>query len=916
MTKQKFLAAATAITLATTAVTPIASASTLKDISSHTYKKEITELVKRGVISGYDDNTFKPNKTLTRSDVVKILGKYLVSLGYDIPTDYKTNIRFNDLSKRSNDELLKYAALVKDVGVFNGDQGRLLAGNLLTNEHAANVLVRAFSKIDAFDYIAFVEQQTFFKEFIDTENITGESKHSINVIDYYDVVKRDSFRPKQAITRGAFASMLYNMIEIDKSSTEKNLTVRSIIAVSPTRLTVTLSDSTMHNVYLDEPLQENVSTTVKFTINGEQYSGQATYYTKQLEITDVENINGGQFVVHFNQEVDLPTTYSSNDLAKIFSLTKIGNSIWHDFLKGELSDDKKSFKVTLKSKTALSGTYRLKIEGIRALNGKSLADFDESVYFVTDTTKPVVKSVENVTNTLVKVTFSEPVYTSNSYITYTRANGTTVTGVTARANETTYNGYDNTTEILFDLKNISLTDFTAITARISGLRDLAGNYMSVGDTLLTLRKGGPDGVAPKLQTIEQLGAKQFKLTFNEAMDAIQTYQLEVTGESEYYNIESVERVAEDDKSFIVTVNNYLDGMLTVASSVRYPVKDSTGTTGTFSKNVVFDYDTTRAVVENAETIREDNMLYLYVYFDRNVVVNESATARINGSYTYKETNFKMANPQPATVYKTSDPRVVKIPVKELLKNYDRLDSIVQGQLSFDNVLNEYRQPVDGGYVQFQRKSDTVYNTEILQIQSVETSRTSRDITDSKQIILNFNYPVDNEGVEDLFNYDLRGGYTLKSAKLNIANPRQVILTIDSTITAPVEPYLYVYNLKSQSSMLDMDIFYERVYLNENVAPTFMSYEVTGAKEIKLTFSEALNPVDERSFYIEDATGKGEAAKATIDPTNSSRIILTLDTPLLSNSTMKVRLMPGRTITDLYHNEGTFNELTLYTGRIN
>ena len=34
-----------------------------------------------GVISGYPDGTFLPNKTLTRSDVVKMMGKWLVSEG-------------------------------------------------------------------------------------------------------------------------------------------------------------------------------------------------------------------------------------------------------------------------------------------------------------------------------------------------------------------------------------------------------------------------------------------------------------------------------------------------------------------------------------------------------------------------------------------------------------------------------------------------------------------------------------------------------------------------------------------------------------------------------------------------------------------------------------------------------------------
>ena len=31
------------------------------------------------------DGTFKPNKTLTRSDVVKLLGHYLETQGFEVP---------------------------------------------------------------------------------------------------------------------------------------------------------------------------------------------------------------------------------------------------------------------------------------------------------------------------------------------------------------------------------------------------------------------------------------------------------------------------------------------------------------------------------------------------------------------------------------------------------------------------------------------------------------------------------------------------------------------------------------------------------------------------------------------------------------------------------------------------------------
>ena len=117
---QKLMTTAATATLVATVIVPAVSAASFSDTIGNTHETAINALSSQGIINGYPDGTFKPNRTLTRSDVVKLLGKYLVTQGYSVPADYKTNMRFNDLTPRSQDELLKYAALVKDANVFNG----------------------------------------------------------------------------------------------------------------------------------------------------------------------------------------------------------------------------------------------------------------------------------------------------------------------------------------------------------------------------------------------------------------------------------------------------------------------------------------------------------------------------------------------------------------------------------------------------------------------------------------------------------------------------------------------------------------------------------------------------------------------------------------------------------------------------
>ncbi|WP_421101667.1 S-layer homology domain-containing protein, partial [Sporosarcina psychrophila] len=75
----KFLIGAASAALVASAVAPVASAADFKDTKGNTHEEAINALSDAGVISGYPDGSFLPNKTLTRSDVVKMMGKLLVS---------------------------------------------------------------------------------------------------------------------------------------------------------------------------------------------------------------------------------------------------------------------------------------------------------------------------------------------------------------------------------------------------------------------------------------------------------------------------------------------------------------------------------------------------------------------------------------------------------------------------------------------------------------------------------------------------------------------------------------------------------------------------------------------------------------------------------------------------------------------
>lgn len=254
---QKLLTCAASVALVASAVAPVSSAKDFSDTKGNTHKSAIDALSDAGIISGYQDDSFKPNQTLTRSDVVKLMGKWLVSEGCEVPSDYKTNPRFTDLTSASNDELLKYAAVVKDNGVFNGSNGRLLAGDNITRENMAVVLVRAFDTVNNFHLIEYVEGQNFKKEVSDRNVAKAEARTAIDVLDFFGITTVTQFNPKGTTTRGHFAAFLHNFLNADLSQvTGSGSDAASITAINATTVEVTLVDAI-----------ENVDS-LKFTIEG------------------------------------------------------------------------------------------------------------------------------------------------------------------------------------------------------------------------------------------------------------------------------------------------------------------------------------------------------------------------------------------------------------------------------------------------------------------------------------------------------------------------------------------------------------------------------------------------------------------------------------------------------------------------
>ncbi|WP_404427524.1 S-layer homology domain-containing protein [Ureibacillus chungkukjangi] len=254
---KKFVATAATATLVASAIVPVVSASAnetkFEDVKGTTYEVAVNSIAGLNIVSGYDDGTFKPTNIVNRSGVVKFLGKYLVAQGEKLPT-YEDVIAkgfpFKDLNATSDKELVQYAALVKEAGVFTGyEDGTLRPSIAITRHQTAKVLVQALKEIYGVDLMEKAKAANFKSEIIDIKG--NVYKDQIEALDFAGITTVKDFRPAQSLNRGQFAIFLNNSLnyfanqvgEVEKISNVKALTLvegTDVLSKLPTTIEATL----------------------------------------------------------------------------------------------------------------------------------------------------------------------------------------------------------------------------------------------------------------------------------------------------------------------------------------------------------------------------------------------------------------------------------------------------------------------------------------------------------------------------------------------------------------------------------------------------------------------------------------------------------------------------------------------------
>ncbi|MGG1518713.1 S-layer homology domain-containing protein [Paenibacillus oryzisoli] len=110
----------------------------LKDIDSHWAKESIEKLQEAGLISGYEDGTFKPDSTITREEMVVMLSR-VVNLNNVAKDTTKGN--FNDLDSSYAANEIKAEA---QAGIISGiADGKFDAKSNATRAEALQIILNA-----------------------------------------------------------------------------------------------------------------------------------------------------------------------------------------------------------------------------------------------------------------------------------------------------------------------------------------------------------------------------------------------------------------------------------------------------------------------------------------------------------------------------------------------------------------------------------------------------------------------------------------------------------------------------------------------------------------------------------------------------------------------------------------------------
>ena len=166
------------------------------DIFAHWAKDYITKCYEKGLVNGFDDNSFKPDKKITRAELTTLIVK-LLSLSTDAECD------FSDVGK--NAWYYQSIAQAYSAGIINGYDGVFKPEENITRQDMAVIIARSL----AYKGIKLSGESVFD----DSAFISDYARESVSALAKSGIITGDNnkFRPLDSLTRAEAATIIYRV---------------------------------------------------------------------------------------------------------------------------------------------------------------------------------------------------------------------------------------------------------------------------------------------------------------------------------------------------------------------------------------------------------------------------------------------------------------------------------------------------------------------------------------------------------------------------------------------------------------------------------------------------------------------------------------------------------------------------------
>jgi hypothetical protein len=237
------------------------------DVKNTKFKEPVNILTTIGIIDGYSDGTYRPNNTVTRAEMAKLI---IVSLGKEEASEaLKNEAKFSDVKKGSwAAGYINYAA---NQGIIKGyPDGSFKPSQTVTYAEAATMLLRTLN------YTKELESKKYPTEYMSVANEAGILKN----------VSANS--AKDGASRGYVAYMVLNTLKGN---------IRKIVSTN-TNGTITYGDGDI--------LLEKTFSNYKYVKEGLVYD--IDFDEGEIVIKDTKN-NNRKFTAVYDNEEDLKKMY-------------------------------------------------------------------------------------------------------------------------------------------------------------------------------------------------------------------------------------------------------------------------------------------------------------------------------------------------------------------------------------------------------------------------------------------------------------------------------------------------------------------------------------------------------------------------------------------------------------------------------